>query len=113
MLAGCVDVHTWVEKDRPWVQATIADTEQVRVERADGTLLTLEHARIGKDERGDYLAGRTLGADGRDVRLDLADVRNLEVQEVDAGAVAASIAAGIVIVAAVLLFVFQPFSPSA
>lgn len=108
-----MDIHEWVEKDRPWGRDTLADSEQVRIERVNGSQLTLEDPRIGEDERGSYLAGRTPGTAGEEVRLDLAEIRVLEVREVDTGAVVAGIAAGIVVVGALLLLVFQPFLPSA
>ncbi len=112
MLPGCLDVHSWTEKDKPWTEKTIADSEQVRIERPDGSQLTLEHARIEPGERGATLVGRTTGPAARDVRVEIADVRTLEVREVDAGKVAANIAAALVVLAAIYLLVTQPFMPS-
>ena len=112
MLPGCLDVHSWTEKDRPWNAATIGDSDQVRIERSDGTEVTLVHARIEPGEPGPSLVGRTSGPEGRDVRVELAEIRTLEVREVDAGRVAANIAVALVVLAAIYLLVTQPFMPS-
>ena len=112
LLPGCLDVHGWTEKDKPWTAKTIADSGQVRIERPDGSQLTLEHARIEQGERGPTLVGRTTGPDERELRVELAQIRTLEVREVDAGKVAANIAAALVVLAAIYLLVTQPFLPS-
>lgn len=111
-LPGCLDVHSWTEKERPWSTATIADSKQVRIERPDGSQLTLEHARIEEGERGATLVGRTTGPAAMDVRVEIAEIRTLEVREVDAGKVAASVAAALLVLAAIYLLVTQPFLPS-
>ena len=112
MLPGCLNVHSWEPKDRPWTRSTIDESAQVRIERADGSQMTLEHARIENDDRGTFLAGRIPGGGAREVRMELTDIRTLEVRELDAGKLAAAIAAGIVVLAAIYFFVFEPFIPS-
>jgi hypothetical protein len=106
-VAGCLDASSWVEKDKPWNRSTIADAEQVRVERLDGTELTLDHPVIGHDEGGDFLSGVPHGLGGNPVRVDLADIRALELREVSAGNVVVGIAAGLVIAAAIVLFLLN------
>jgi len=112
MLPGCLDVHSWTEKEKPWTEATIARSDQVRIERADGSQETLVHARIEQGERGAALVGHDSGPSGRDVRVALSEIRTLEIPEVDAGKVAANIAAALVVLAAIYLLVTQPFVPS-
>jgi hypothetical protein len=105
LLPACLDTRTWVEKERPWNQGTVSHTEEVRVERSDGSTLTLEHPRIDHDERGDFLTGRVRTPREEAVRIDLAAIRTLEAREVDSGTVIAGLAAGIVVVAAAVLYV--------
>jgi hypothetical protein len=107
LVPGCLDASSWVEKERPWSRSTVAEAEQVRVERLDGTELTLDHPVIGHDEGGDFLSGVPHGLGGNPVRVDLADIRALELREVSAGNVVVGIAAGLVIAAAIVLFLLN------
>jgi hypothetical protein len=111
-LPGCLDVHSWTEKEKPWTAATIADSNEVRIARPDGSQVTLEHARIEPGERGATLVGRTTGPAERELRVELAEIRTLEVREVDAGKVVASVAAALLVLGAIYLLVTQPFMPS-
>jgi len=107
LLPSCLDTHTWVEKEKPWTESTVAHTDRVQVERADGSHLTLAHPRIGTDERGEFLAGHVPELGEKEVRLDLSGVRTLEVWEKQTGQLAASIAAGIVVAGAIVLYLLH------
>jgi len=108
LLPGCLDAHTWVQKEKPWTQSTLGDTDRVRVKRSDGTGITLEQPRIDHDEQGDFLTGRGKPLSNQEVRIDLATIRSLEVREVDSGKAAAGIVLG-----AIALYLLSPFLPSA
>jgi hypothetical protein len=107
LLPACLDVHSWVEKKRPWSAKTIEHTDEVRLERSDGSEVTLEHPRIDKDEQGEFLAGQVHRQGNAEVRVHLASVRTLETREVQSGNVAASIAAGLVVAAAAVLYILH------
>ena len=57
LLPACLDVHSWVEKKRPWSAKTIEHADEVRLERSDGSEVTLEHPRMDTDEHGIGLCG--------------------------------------------------------
>jgi uncharacterized membrane protein YidH (DUF202 family) len=105
LLLACLGTRDWVEKERPWTQATLAQAKEVRVENADGTSLTVERPQIVHDEHGDFLTGRVPSLGQEEVRIDLATIRGLELREVNPATTVSSIAWGIVIVAAAVLFV--------
>lgn len=105
LLPACLGTRDWVEQARPWTQATLARAKEVRVENADGTSLTVERPQIVHDEHGDFLVGNVPSPGQEAVRIDLATVRSLELREVSAEATVGSIAWGIVIAAAAVLFV--------
>ena len=113
LLPGCLDTHTWVEKEKPWDQSTISSTDQVRVRCSDGSKVVLEEPRINHEDRGEFLIGRGTRPGDQELRFDLASIRSLEVREVDAGKAAAGIAVGILVVGAVLFYLLSPFLPSA
>jgi hypothetical protein len=104
LLAGCLDTHAWKPQPPPWNSETVAREEQVQVEDASGRHYVLDQPRIGRDERGEFLAGRIRELGGKEVRLDLADVRVLEVQELDVGETATAVLAGIVVLAGLVIF---------
>lgn len=105
LLPACLGTRDWVEKERPWTRATLAHAKEVRIENADGTTLTVERPQIVHDERGDFLAGDAPSLGQQAVRIDLATIRSLELREVSATATVGSIAWGIVVVTAAVLFV--------
>lgn len=107
LLAACADTHQWAEKEKPWTQATVAHAERVQVQRADGTRIVLEHARIGDDEHGAFLAGRARGVPDQEIRIDLPDVQTLETWEKEPRNLAAQIAAGIVVLGAIVLYLLH------
>ena len=113
LLPSCLDTHTWVEKEKPWDQSTIADADRVRVRCSDGSKVVLEAPRIKHEERGEFLIGRGPQSGDQELRFDLASIRSLEVREVDTGKAVSGIVVGIVVVGAVLLYLFGPFMPSA
>jgi hypothetical protein len=113
LLPSCLDTHTWVEKEKPWDQSTIASTDQVRVKCSEGSKVVLEAPRIEHAARGEFLVGREAQLHHQELRIDLASIRSLEVRETDPGRVTAGILAGAILVGAVLLYLFGPFMPSA
>jgi hypothetical protein len=105
LLPACSASRDWVEKERPWTEAVLAQTKEVRVEMMDGSNLMVERPHIVHDERGDFLAGTAPSPGEKKVRIELATIRSLEVREVNAAATVGNIAWGIVIVAAVVLYI--------
>jgi hypothetical protein len=105
LLPACSGTREWVEKERPWTEAALAQTKEVRVEKMDGSNLMVERPHIVHDERGDFLTGTAPSIGQEEVRIELAAIRSLEVSEVNAAATVGNIAWGIVIVAATVLFI--------
>jgi hypothetical protein len=105
LLPGCLDVHSWVEQKRPWNAATIEHTDAVRLERSDGSAVTLEHPRIDTDEGGEFVAGEA--HPGGDIRVHTATVRTLETREVDSGNVVANVAAALFVALAGVLYLLH------
>jgi len=113
LLQGCLNAHSWVQKERPWTQSTLAETDRVRVEREDGSHITLDEPRIRHEESGDTLTGREMSGGNKQIQINLESIRTLEVRDVDAGKLASGIVIGIVALVAIGLYLFGPFSPSA
>ena len=105
LLPACSGTRQWVEQARPWTQATLVHAKEVRVENADGSNLTVERPHIVHDEQGDFLTGSAPSLGQEAVRIDLTTIRSLELREVNAAATVGSIAWGIVIVAAAVLYI--------
>ena len=103
VLSGCLDSRDWSARPRPWTASTVANEEEVRVERSNGNRSTIFDPSIGQDEKGSFIAGRVEGPLER-VRIDLADVSKLEVREVSRTHLVTGIAAGIVVAIALVLF---------
>lgn len=107
LLPACLDAREWVELEKPWSAREIAGSEQVRVERTDGHEVTLERARLDRDERGEYVAGNDRGPAAREVRIPLSEVRAVSVQETDVGKLIVGIAAGLVVGAALVFYLLN------
>ena len=113
LMPGCFDPHSWVQKEKPWDQGTVAGQNRVRVEREDGTRLTLDDPRIRHEDQGDILTGRDESGGKQRIEIRLANVRTLEVRELDSGKMTSGIVIGLVALVAIGLYLFGPFSPSA
>jgi len=113
LVAGCLETHRWVEREKPWNQNTLAESDCARIERNDGTQIILEEVRIRHEESGDILTGREKSGGNHQIQIKLASIRTLEVREADTGRLVSGILIGIVALAAIGLFLFGPFSPSA
>jgi hypothetical protein len=106
-LSACADTHKWVEKERPYTRETVSPKDRVQIRRTDGSLLALDHARIDADEQGEFIAGKEHAPEPREVRVELADVQDLEVWEKDPGNIPATIAAGLVVLGAIVLYLLH------
>jgi hypothetical protein len=113
LLQGCFDARSWVQKERPWNQSTLAETDRVLVEREDGSYVTLDEPRIRHEESRDILTGRESSGGNQQVQIELKSIRTLEVREVDTGRLVSGIVIGVVALAALGLYLFGPFNPSA
>ena len=92
LLPACFSTHPWKEQSKPWTAESIAGAPQVRIERTDGSSLTLAGAVIVEDDSGTTITGKGIPQDsktaqtfktGQTLRVDLANVTRLETNKTD------------------------------
>lgn len=116
--SACLAAHPWVAQPAPWSEKTFADSQQVRVERVDGSSVTMFETRIHKDQSGERITGKLAakaGAPSREINIPIADVAQLETSKVSPAHIVVDVleVIGITVVAAagtLLIFAVIVFS---
>jgi hypothetical protein len=77
-LASCTGTKEWRLESPPWTQASVAGALQVRVTTREGLSAVVEEATIGRDAKGDFLAGRVLEPVEKTIRIELLQIQSIE-----------------------------------
>lgn len=104
-LAACLDTRPWRAQPPPWTDRCIADAEEVRVLRADGSWFHLTRARIEADGRGGSIRGSAVSTPEEPVRaidVPLAEVQRLETRQHETARAVGNVVIGAVLVLLIL-----------
>ncbi len=106
---ACLDTRPWRSREPPWSEASFSESDEVRVQRSDGSWMFLSQAHIGRDARGVVLHGTSLttgAAPPRALEVPLSDVVRLDVRHTEPARVLGNALIGTLLAVLVLSTVF-------